>query len=86
MQITIKKPTDAEITHMKKHPTWGCDISTFDWHYDDEETFLLIEGAVTIEYAKGSVRVTPGDLVTCPAGLSCVWNVTSPVRKHYVFS
>ncbi len=31
------------------------------------------------------VRFGEGDLVTFPAGLSCTWEIHSPVRKHYTF-
>jgi len=85
MEITVKKPTEAEVAQMKRQPTWGCGVSEFDWHYDSEEIFLLLEGEVTVEYAGGIAKIEPGDLATCPAGLSCVWKVTKPVRKHYVF-
>jgi len=29
------------------------------------------------------VSFTVGDLVTFPAGLSCVWHVKKPLKKHY---
>ncbi len=32
-----------------------------------------------------TVRVARGDLVTFPAGMSCTWEIRSPVRKHYTF-
>jgi uncharacterized cupin superfamily protein len=70
-------------------PTWGCGVSEFDWHYDSEETALIIEGEVTVSYAdahdKKSVTFGAGDYVTFPQGLSCVWKVSKPVKKHYVF-
>ncbi|MGO9243225.1 MAG: cupin domain-containing protein [Verrucomicrobiia bacterium] len=31
------------------------------------------------------VKVGKGDLVAFPAGMSCVWRVHKPVRKHYKF-
>ena len=85
MEITVKKPTETEKSNMKQHPTWGCGVSEFDWHYDSEETCLLIEGEVTVEYDGGSVSFGAGDYVVFPEGLSCVWKVTKPVKKHYVF-
>ncbi len=43
--------------------------------------------------SRGRFRIIPaggeprefkrGDLVTFPAGLSCVWEVLEPVEKHY---
>jgi len=85
MNITVKKPTEAEKAEMSSKPIWECGISTFDWHYDSEETCLLIEGEVTVSYTGGSVSFGAGDYVVFPKGLSCVWNVSKPVRKYYIF-
>ena len=85
MSIVVKKPTEPEIVEMKKLPTWGCEVSEFDWYYDSEETCLLIEGEVTVLYGDESVSFGVGDLVTFPEGLSCVWKVSKPVKKHYIF-
>ena len=98
MQITVKKPTEAEKQFMQKQPTWSCGVSEFDWYYDSEETCLLIEGEVEViptptnlRFAGddgddgGSVRFGAGDYVVFPRGLECVWKVTKPVRKHYIF-
>ena len=85
MKITVKKATQTEIAEMSTKPVWECGVSEFDWHYDDEETCLLTDGEVTVTYAGGSASFGAGDLVVLPKGLSCVWKVTKPVRKHYVF-
>ena len=85
MNIEVRKPTEAEKTEMQSKPTWGCEVSEFDWYYDSEETCLLIEGEVTVTYDGGSVSFGAGDYVTFPKGLSCVWKVTKPVKKYYIF-
>ena len=85
MSVIVRKPTEAEKKEMLSRPTWGCEVSVFDWHYDAEEDCLLTEGEVTVEYDGGSVTFGVGDYVTFPKGLSCVWKVTKPVKKHYVF-
>ena len=85
MEIIVKKPTEQEREEMLKLPIWGCDVSEFDWHYDQEETCLLTEGEVVVTYKGGSVKFADGDLVTFPKGLSCVWKVSKPVKKHYIF-
>lgn len=46
-------------------------------------------------YLEGNVLVTPdggepvqmgkGDLVIFPAGMSCTWEITRDVKKHYYF-
>jgi uncharacterized cupin superfamily protein len=46
---------------------------------------VMIEGEVTVTYDDGSVSFGAGDYVEFPQGLSCVWKVTKPVRKHYAF-
>ena len=81
----VKKPTTAEAQAMQTKPIWSCGVSEFDWYYDSEETCLLIEGEVVVEYDGGSVSFGEGDYVVFPQGLACVWKVTQPVKKHYVF-
>ena len=85
MDIIVRKPTDREIEAMKTKPIWTCDVSEFNWSYDDKETCLLIEGEVNVTYGSKSVSFAAGDLVVFPKGLSCVWQVKKPVRKYYVF-
>jgi len=85
MQIKVRKPTEEEKKEFFKKPTWGCEVSEFDWYYDDREQCILTEGEVTVEYNGTSVSFGAGDFVEFPKGLSCVWKVTKPVRKHYQF-
>ena len=85
MSITVRKATDEDRSKMMTKPTWGCEVSEFSWHYDDEEVCILTEGEVTVTYDGGSVSFGAGDYVMFPKGLSCVWTVTKPVRKHYEF-
>jgi uncharacterized cupin superfamily protein len=81
----VKKPTEAEKNDMESKPVWECGISEFDWHYDSEETCLLTEGEVTVSYDGGNVSFGAGDYVVFPKGLSCIWKVSKPVKKHYIF-
>ena len=85
MNIIVKQPTEAEQAEILTEPVWECEISEFDWYYDSEETCLLVEGEVTVFHAGGSVSIGAGDYVVFPRGLSCVWKVTKPVKKHYMF-
>jgi len=85
MEIKIKKASEAEKKEMASKPVWGCGVSEFDWYYDSEETCLLTEGEVTVSYGEKSVSFGVGDLVVFPQGLSCVWKVVKPVKKHYFF-
>ena len=86
MNITVRKPSDAEKADMLREPTWECGVSEFDWSYDSEETCLLVAGEVIVTHSGGSVSFGAGDMVTFPRGLSCVWKVTKPVKKHYYFA
>jgi uncharacterized cupin superfamily protein len=47
----------------------------------------ILEGEVTVTPKNGGPPVSfgEGDLVTFPAGLSCLWEVKKPLRKHYHF-
>ena len=85
MDITVKKPTEVEVAEMQSQPTWCCGVSKFDWYYDAEEVALIIDGEVTVTYDDESVSFGKGDYVVFPKGLSCVWDVTSPIKKHYLF-
>jgi len=85
MEISVRKPTDMEIAGMKTKPIWECGVSEFDWHYDSEETCLIIEGEVTVKYGSNSVSFASGDYVVFPKDLSCFWQVKKPVKKHYFF-
>ena len=85
MEIIVRKPTEEEFAKMKRMPTWSCEISEFDWHYDSEEVALITEGEVTVSYNIKSVHIKEGDYVVFPKGLSCVWKITKPIKKHYVF-
>jgi uncharacterized cupin superfamily protein len=70
---------------MKSCSTWGCEVSQFNWHYDEQETCLILEGKVTVTYDGGEASFGAGDFVVFPQGLSCVWNVKEAVKKHYKF-
>ena len=84
----VRQASAAEIARLgcKAWPTWSCAVSKFPWSYGETETSLLIEGAVTVTADGGEpVSLVAGDIATFPAGMSCVWHVTSPLRKHYSF-
>ncbi|HSW39179.1 MAG TPA: cupin domain-containing protein [Acidobacteriota bacterium] len=65
---------------------WTKEASTFSWRYDVKETCYILEGEVIVTPEGGNpVAIGKGDLVVFPAGMSCVWEVRSPIRKHYKF-
>jgi uncharacterized protein len=67
--------------------TWGCGVSKFPWTYSENESCYLLSGKVTVTPTDGRTPVTfgKGDFVTFPAGMSCTWDVTEAVKKHYMF-
>ena len=85
MGIIVRTPTEKEVNDFKKLPTWSCGVSKFDWYYDSSETCILTEGEVKVTYGDKEVSFKAGDWVRFPAGLSCVWDVRVPVKKHFVF-
>lgn len=85
MKIIVKNPTAEEVQKMKQQPIWEKEISTFPWHYDDQEMCLILEGEVTVKTNSESVSFKAGDLVIFPKGLDCTWDIKSPIRKHYKF-
>ena len=88
MKIDIKKPAnkDLEAKGVLSWPIWEKEISRFDWHYDSTEECFLLEGKVVVETEDGDqVAFEKGDFVTFPKGLSCVWDIKVPVKKHYNF-
>jgi uncharacterized cupin superfamily protein len=79
-------PARLESLAANTWPIWSCEISSFPWSYHEQETCLLLEGDVTVTPDGGEpVRFGAGDLVVFDAGLSCIWDVHAPVRKHYRF-
>ena len=87
-EIRIEKPSQDKLKEMgiSGWPIWEKETSKFDWHYSDQETCYLLKGKVTVTTKDGqSVNFGAGDLVVFPKGLSCVWDIKEPVRKHYNF-
>ena len=90
MQIKVEKPDSARLAALgvKDWPTWSKEVSTFPWSYNAQEIAYIIAGEVTVTPKNGGspVSFTVGDLVTFPAGLSCIWEVKKPLYKHYQFN
>lgn len=81
-----RRPSEARLQELgvKSWPIWTKEVSEFPWTYDTQEICYFLEGEVEVIPQGGEpVRMGEGDLVTFPAGMSCTWKVTKPVRKHY---
>ncbi len=88
MEIKVQKFGQDELKKrgVLAWPIWAKEVSRFDWHYDSVEECFILEGEVVVEAKDGKkVSFGKGDFVTFPKGLSCVWDIKKPVRKHYNF-
>lgn len=86
-QIQIQKLTENQIEErgIRDWPVWEKEVSRFDWTYEGDEECLVLEGEVVVETDEGTVNIRPGDYVTFKKGLTCIWDVRKPIRKHYNF-
>ncbi|MBD3322257.1 MAG: DUF861 domain-containing protein [Chitinivibrionales bacterium] len=88
MEISVTRPEQKELESQGifSWPIWEKEKSRFDWHYDSVEECYLLEGLVVVETEDGGkVEFGAGDFVRFPRGLSCVWDIKKPVKKHYNF-
>ena len=88
MKVTIEQPTEETLDklNVRKWPIWEKEVSRFDWHYDTTEECYFLEGRVIVETEDGKkYEIKKGDFVSFPPGLSCIWDIKEPVRKHYTF-
>jgi len=61
---------------------WDCTPGRFNWHYNKDETLFVVSGEVFITNGTGGERrLGPGDWGFFPGGSSCIWRVTSHLRK-----
>ena len=88
MKIEISDISENEISKKDvfSWPIWSCEISEFEWEYDQQESCLLLEGEVEVSSDIETVRFGAGDFVVFPRGLKCRWKIIKPVRKHYTFN
>ncbi len=87
MNIIKQRLSEEEIDEkgIRNWPIWTCEISEFDWEYNERESCLILEGEIEVSTTKELVKFGVGDFIVFPKGLQCRWKVTKPVRKHYNF-
>ena len=88
MKIVIEhNPSQEKLDELgvSSWSTWGCEESTFDWSYSDDEVCYVKEGEVVVETKEQTVTIKAGDLVYFPKGLSCVWKVKKAISKVFTF-
>ncbi|KAI3782926.1 hypothetical protein L2E82_12985 [Cichorium intybus] len=88
--IVHKNPSESHLSELgiKSWPKWGCSPGKYQLKFDAQETCYLLRGKVKV-YRKNSSEIISefgaGDLVILPEGLSCTWDVSVAVDKHYKF-
>lgn len=79
-----------------KQIRWGCSPGKYHLIYEAEEICYIVKGKVRVYPKTPSsssldaevewcVEFGAGDIVTFPKGLSCTWDVSFSVDKHYIF-
>ena len=87
-KVKVEKPAKDKLDRLgvNKWGKWECDVKKFDWEYDDDETFYVLEGRVKVVTDDGEeVEFGKGDLVRFPKGVKCTWDVKEKIRKLYRF-
>lgn len=85
--VWIRKPTKKQKELLESQPTWEHDVDKWNAHYDNRvETCLVIEGSASVTTDDGKVySFNVGDLVTFAPNMDCIWEVTKPIKKYYIF-
>jgi uncharacterized protein len=61
---------------------WDCTPGRFTWHYNKDETLVVVSGETYIKSVCGvERRLGPGDWAFFPAGCKAEWHVTQHLRK-----
>ena len=69
---------------IKSWPTMEYDEEKLEVFYDKSEQCYIVAGEATIVSEFESIAVKPGDFLTIPAGIECVWDVDSRIKMHYI--
>lgn len=87
MKINVEQPEEEELESegVFSWPVWEHDEDKLEWYYDNTEKCYIVKGEATIISEFESITIKAGDFVIFPAGLECVWDIQSAIRKHYMF-
>jgi uncharacterized cupin superfamily protein len=67
---------------MSQIVVWECTEGHFKWHYNKDESVIVISGEAFLIRENGQeLRFGPGDVGFFPAGSVCEWRVPGPFRK-----
>lgn len=86
MKIEVDRPDNDELKEMgvEKWPIWEHGEDKFEWFYDKTERCYIVSGEATIVSEFETLTIKPGDFITFPAGLECIWDIDYAIRKHYM--
>ena len=67
---------------------WRSDPATYDYLFEGDEAFHVVEGAVTVELPDTGERIElrEGDVAYFSAGTRSVWTITEPFKKFVVIA
>ncbi|HUX53238.1 MAG TPA: cupin domain-containing protein [Williamwhitmania sp.] len=86
MKMRVTKPSAAQVSKASSWGIWTKEISVFPWDYEEKETCYILEGSAEVTDSQGNkVTFGPGDWVEFEQGLTCIWKITKPIKKHYTF-
>lgn len=61
---------------------WDCTAGSFWWTFGDDETVVILEGAVRVTTESGEIRTLgQGDIAYFAGGTRALWEIDSYVRK-----
>jgi uncharacterized protein len=64
---------------------WECTRGRFKIKYRSDELVHILEGEVTVHVGDKAHALAAGDVAYFPAGTEAEWDVTSDVRKLWVY-
>ena len=67
---------------------WRSDPATYDYLFEGDEAFLVVEGAATVELRDTDDRIElrAGDVAYFKAGTRSIWTITQPFKKFTVIA
>jgi hypothetical protein len=86
MKIVVDRPDNDELKEMgvETWPVWEHGEEKIECFYDKTERCYIVSGEATIVSEFETLTIKPGDFITFPAGLECIWDIDYAIRKRYI--
>lgn len=86
MKIEVDRLDLEELKELgvEQWPVWEHEEEKIEWFYEKTERCYIVSGEATIVSEFETLTIKPGDFITFPAGLECIWDIDSAIRKHYM--